>query len=718
MAAAWPQDLWPKIESIVKGRKYKSANEEFGALRTAVQKASPETLVANAVQARLGWEFLLGFAAEKSMFRAQVVTVSRTLVATSGWSQALAQSADLRQCVDGLHEDIKEALRPAFEGPPPSPAASGPVNKADEGSRPSVIITWPDWAAIEAACLTKNFRQASDEFATLRKAVLKAAPRDLAAQEAHASHVWRFLVGFAAAKALYRGQIAETVRALRQQPGWEATLTTMRPELSPAVAGLHDDVQSAFGAVGGQGGPAHAETSVPPAAAAAVAELPADPEQDADRQKAEVAAAVELAEASRQAGAQVDPQDLKPLLATMAREVSASYSSTSPPGSFKSSGATEVPVSPPPVLPPPATSTTSVTSAASAQPEAAPAATDVPAEVPIPPPPPPVIQLDPARQRAQPFLQRALELEAIDPVIAHYCRLHAVEILIRARKLKEATAESDALLMSTLEEAELKRKDLDLTHGQVRCEALVYNLWNEAVGTDDGSTEGFRASPQRLYMAAIFMEVLGQFHGGELPQDLAARSGYAKGRAVYIRDCLRKGCEPCPPTPPPALLPPKVPRAPQKVPQAAVQASSPLPSAADAPAVVPGPAPAIHVAAAPPAPPTPTPPAPTPSPEAGTPGVPPSAAAPLQPPQPRAAPAPAPASPLPAPVDGQRPPILMEPVPSAGRGTPAVPAAQATKLRADARKKVDAAYSLLDRGDSAAARQNIIEALGLLEGLS
>merc|ERR1712037_544601 len=48
----------------------------------------------------------------------------------------------------------------------------------------------------------------------------------------------------------------------------------------------------------------------------------------------------------------------------------------------------------------------------------------------------------------------------------------------------------------------------------------------------------------RFWVASQFIDVLGQFHGGELPPDLLEKRRYALYKASYIRDCLKKGMVP------------------------------------------------------------------------------------------------------------------------------------------------------------------------------
>lgn len=149
-------------------------------------------------------------------------------------------------------------------------------------------------------------------------------------------------------------------------------------------------------------------------------------------------------------------------------------------------------------------------------------------------------------KRCQAYLQRASELEQYEPVVAHYCRVFAVEQLVKARQTGEATAESNKLLMDQMVLSEASKQALDLSQGRETIESFAMSVFDAA---DTADREGQRDAnlPGHFYAAALFLEVCEQFHGGELPPDLVEKVRYAKYRAVHLRSCLQQGLEPSPP---------------------------------------------------------------------------------------------------------------------------------------------------------------------------
>lgn len=148
--------------------------------------------------------------------------------------------------------------------------------------------------------------------------------------------------------------------------------------------------------------------------------------------------------------------------------------------------------------------------------------------------------------KCKPFLQRAEELTAHEPIIAHYCRLHAIELLMRARKEGALSKEAQDLMLSEFGRAEEGKKKLDLSDGHDKMEAFAHRIFDAADDVDraGGATMG---TVKQYYMAGLFLDVCAQFYDGELPPDLAEKSKYAKYRTMEIRKCLQQGVRPAPP---------------------------------------------------------------------------------------------------------------------------------------------------------------------------
>ncbi|CAE8589784.1 unnamed protein product [Polarella glacialis] len=154
-------------------------------------------------------------------------------------------------------------------------------------------------------------------------------------------------------------------------------------------------------------------------------------------------------------------------------------------------------------------------------------------------------------KKCRPYLQRAEELSAHEPVIAHYCRLYAMEILIRARQGGEVSPDIQALLLAELEKAETARKALDLSAGQETVESFALRVFDAADVADRTAEDGSDRAPvvPQFYVAGLFLEICAQFYEGELPPDLAEKAKYARFRVVQIREGIRNGTSSAPADP-------------------------------------------------------------------------------------------------------------------------------------------------------------------------
>mmetsp|Transcript_35745 Transcript_35745/g.53343 ORF Transcript_35745/g.53343 Transcript_35745/m.53343 type:complete len:250 (-) Transcript_35745:225-974(-) len=248
-------------------------------------------------------------------------------------------------------------------------------------------------------------------------------------------------------------------------------------------------------------------------------------------------------------------------------------------------------------------------------------------------------------------------------------------------------------------------------------EEFAYMFYEDAI-----SGQG-RASDTQLYMAGNFIEVLAQFHNGQLPPALQYVADYCTRRAYEMRECYRAGK-----APPPSAAP-KLP------PKGSIQAAGyPAPAAAAAappqPAYQPSP-----VAPAPPAP-APAPPAPQPpqvQQQQYIPVMPPPIAAPqpyYMPPPAAAAAAAAPAAAAvasapaaaPGPMAAYQapPPSGLIPPPSA-EDSAAWASWSTTKRQAEARKRAEHASKLLGGSlpnPEVQARRLVLEALQLIDGMN
>eukprot|EP00445_Apocalathium_hangoei_P010058 CAMPEP_0203883718 /NCGR_PEP_ID=MMETSP0359-20131031/27801_1 /ASSEMBLY_ACC=CAM_ASM_000338 /TAXON_ID=268821 /ORGANISM="Scrippsiella Hangoei, Strain SHTV-5" /LENGTH=183 /DNA_ID=CAMNT_0050804015 /DNA_START=43 /DNA_END=591 /DNA_ORIENTATION=+ len=153
-----------------------------------------------------------------------------------------------------------------------------------------------------------------------------------------------------------------------------------------------------------------------------------------------------------------------------------------------------------------------------------------------------------AIKKVEPFLARAEELTAQEPVVAHYLRVYSLNILIKGKHAGESTPESDAKLMDVLGKAEDAKKSLDLSQGQETMESFALRVFDGA-DAKDRAGQADATSKKQFYVAGQMLDACAQFYDGELPPDLMEKAKYAKFRCMQIHDCLRRGV---PIDPPPA----------------------------------------------------------------------------------------------------------------------------------------------------------------------
>lgn len=145
----------------------------------------------------------------------------------------------------------------------------------------------------------------------------------------------------------------------------------------------------------------------------------------------------------------------------------------------------------------------------------------------------------------RPYLQRAGEIAAHQPVVAHFCRLYAIELMMKARQSGNTSPELEKQLLGELGEAEAAKKTLNIAsaQGQSTTESFALRVFDGADAADHAARdrESQAAVFQKFYAAALFLDVCAQFYDGELPPDLAEKARYARFRVVQIREGLKQG---------------------------------------------------------------------------------------------------------------------------------------------------------------------------------
>lgn len=561
MTSQWPQNLWPKLDKVVRDESFVSANDTFTELKNAILKSSPEELATQSSNAVLTWEFLLGFAAKKPFYRSHVCQVVKALMSAPGiWRQAYTTSEELRSKSENVHLDIQEVLKTVGETSAVSAAVpSVPASLPPAAAKP---IDWPDWEAISTAVRTERSTGATmgavDEFAALRAAVRAAGPVELASQVGHASYVWRFLVGVGEKKAIYRSQIAEVVEILREEEGWETALETIMPDVRARVEALPDVIKEAMSiesweVVGDN--PALKAGEVPEQADP----KPGDPSTPGyssleEKLSSMLGSIADLAgpectggDSARTQGMNPDPPgsaglSLEDRLSSMLSQDT--KQSDTDPWSWHSAQE--------------AINTLEGKDGAQQRDADRLHAAGYQAEA--------RETLRPAlphagREGATVFLEEARAIEASQPMAAHYLRVHAIEVLIRAK-----TPVSDPLLQQVFAEAESKKAALDLTDGPATMEACALRAFEEALDAERAGAASSKLIVQ-LRSACLLLGALAQFHKDALPAGLAeklacAQACYAKPSTAGSLSVAPQPSKACATAAPAAIAAPVAPAAP------------------------------------------------------------------------------------------------------------------------------------------------------------
>ena len=143
----------------------------------------------------------------------------------------------------------------------------------------------------------------------------------------------------------------------------------------------------------------------------------------------------------------------------------------------------------------------------------------------------------------KPYIERAGELQAKDPIVAYHCRLYALQ---EAMKARASIPKEDMGFVITLMDALEKEKTAigEMDSPSVLVENFAQDLFQRADDADRSGKYDMRTGKAYL-VASQLIEVCKQF--GELPPDLAEKAKYAKWRFVEIAKATKAGTTPPPP---------------------------------------------------------------------------------------------------------------------------------------------------------------------------
>ena len=144
------------------------------------------------------------------------------------------------------------------------------------------------------------------------------------------------------------------------------------------------------------------------------------------------------------------------------------------------------------------------------------------------------------RRALLPFLQRAEEVQKVEPRIAYYCRLYAVE---GGLKLQNRDKAIDELLFSVMDKLESYKSKNTLVpeEDKLQLEGFALKIFDRADRVDRAGRADM-STCKAFYAASVFMEVCTQF--GDLDEDLLGKQKYAAWKAADIRKAIREGRKP------------------------------------------------------------------------------------------------------------------------------------------------------------------------------
>ena len=185
----------------------------------------------------------------------------------------------------------------------------------------------------------------------------------------------------------------------------------------------------------------------------------------------------------------------------------------------------------------------------------------------------------------KPYLDRASEVQAKDPIVAYHCRLFALQ---EAMKLRASVPKADmGFVLSLMDQCEKEKGALgEMDEPAITVENFAQDLFQRADDADRAGRSDLRTGKAFLAASHIF-DVCKQFE--ELPADISEKAKYAKWRFVEIAKATKEGRPPAPPRgdppaeaepPPPAEGAPPPPMPADAVPPAAPAYAAPPPAAA------------------------------------------------------------------------------------------------------------------------------------------
>eukprot|EP00771_Trimastix_marina_P001714 gnl/Trimastix_PCT/2805.p1 GENE.gnl/Trimastix_PCT/2805~~gnl/Trimastix_PCT/2805.p1 ORF type:complete len:422 (+),score=66.83 gnl/Trimastix_PCT/2805:76-1341(+) len=149
-----------------------------------------------------------------------------------------------------------------------------------------------------------------------------------------------------------------------------------------------------------------------------------------------------------------------------------------------------------------------------------------------------------ALSELKPFITRAAELDAHEPLMSYYCRTHALDLALQMRKEKRALDDQSTrfliAIMDHLEAEKARLRPLD-SDAMIYVRGFAEDVFLRA-DNEDRAGQATKTTAATFLAASTFFEILKQF--GPLPEEIEKKQLYARVKARDIGRALAAGQTP------------------------------------------------------------------------------------------------------------------------------------------------------------------------------
>ncbi|XP_033118112.1 vacuolar protein sorting-associated protein VTA1 homolog isoform X2 [Anneissia japonica] len=152
-------------------------------------------------------------------------------------------------------------------------------------------------------------------------------------------------------------------------------------------------------------------------------------------------------------------------------------------------------------------------------------------------------------KQVRPYILIAKEHDSRDPIVAYYARRYAMETAMKLKQQRTPEGKTFLFgLMDVLEKCKTKLQEAGNDEavtsdvvGSVHVENYALKIFLFA-DNEDRAAKFTKSTIKSFYKAGLLLDIMQTF--GELSEELANNRKYAKWKATYINNCLKKGVTP------------------------------------------------------------------------------------------------------------------------------------------------------------------------------